>query len=538
MLAGGIVGGVMLGLVFRTGVFNSLWWVVLVLLLMTMALFRPCVVMAVVVLVAGMILGLFRVSGETLGQEVLAGLVGKNVEVSGVVRDDPDKDGRSYTLKLSELCVSERCFDGSMYVSLYSAEEIQRSDIITVSGKVSGGFGVFGGTMYRANLVRIVHAGESDLLLTTRNWFSGRVQENLPEEESRLGLAYLLGMKNGLSDELAEVLRVVGLTHLVVASGTHLSIIVGFVRKIFCKVSRFAGLFFSILLILGFAGMIGWTASITRAALVTIFSLAAWYVGRRFAAWRLILIVMAITLMIDPMFVVNVGWLLSFGAYVGITIVQPHLVRIFYGKKKPPGVSGIILVTISATITCAPILLYFFGSISIISLLANLLILPTMPIVMGLVFATGVASFWPVLGFLLGKVTAFLLDFHLLVMNFLGQQKMFLITIEKNQPLVFLLYVPIVIFLIAVAISKNIHVGRNYASQNDWTFDGFDEAVNFGGEIVEREEIGEWAGNQRSDDRGKNHGLNNAKNAKKAAAGRFKIKKKRKCQHKKEVDAV
>ena len=31
MLAGGMIGGVVLGLVFRIGVFNFLWWVVLAL---------------------------------------------------------------------------------------------------------------------------------------------------------------------------------------------------------------------------------------------------------------------------------------------------------------------------------------------------------------------------------------------------------------------------------------------------------------------------------------------------------------------------
>ncbi len=505
-------------------------------LLLIVAFMHPSILFVGFGIVAGLILAFFRVSVEVSGQSILYNLVGKNVEISGTVQGDPDQDGRNFSFKLSDLCVNDSCFEGSIYASLYSVHDIVRSDTIKVTGKMSGGFGVYGGTMYRAKLTGLSHSDSKDLLLSARNWFSEKVKENLPEEESRLGLAYLLGMKNGLSDEMAEVLRVVGLSHLVVASGTHLSIIVEFVRKFFGKLSRFSGLFFSTLFVLGFAGMIGWTASITRAALVTLFSLVAWYVGRKFTAGRLLVLVMAITLMIDPMFIFNVGWLLSFGAYAGITILRPRIVQLLYGKKKPPGVSEIILVTVAATIACAPILLYFFGSISIISLLANLLILPTMPIVMGLTFLTGLFSFWPFFAELVGKVTGLLLDFHLFVMKFLGQQKMFLITIEKNQPWVFLLYVPIALFLITFAISKNVHVRRNYADKDNWTFDGFDEPVDFCREVIKREEISERTGNKRGQNSRKNYSLYNTQDAKKPTARRFKIKKQRKDQDQQKVD--
>lgn len=390
-------------------------------------------------------------------------------------------------------------------------------------------------------------AASQNLATTARTWFSEKIKENLPEEESRLGLAYLLGMKSELGSKMAEVLRVVGLTHLIVASGTHLSIIIGFVRKIFGRISRFSGLFFSIFAILWFASMIGWTPSITRAALVTILSLMAWYVGRKFRAARLLLIVMAITLMINPLFLTDVGWLLSFASYAGITILKPYLVKFFYGEKKPPKISELILVTLAATLACTPILLYFFGSISTISIVANLLILPTMPLTMGLTFVTGVMAFWPFLAGLIGKVAAFLLDFHLFTMNFLGQQKMFLVTMEKNQWWVFLFYVPIVLFvifvklkakLVAVTVGENIYIGGNYADQDNWTLDRLDETVDFGREAIKREKVGKRAGNQRGHDSGKNDSFDNAQDAKKAAAGRFKIKKHRKSKHEEQVDAV
>ena len=181
---------------------------------------------------------------------------------------------------------------------------------------------------------------------------------------------------------------------------------------------------------------------------MSIFSLIAWYVGRRFDAWRLLLLVAAITLLYNPMYILDLGWLLSFASFAGILILGPLLTKMFYGDKKPNFLAAIFLETISASLLCMPILLFTFGQISLISLVANLLILPTIPIAMALTFVTGVLSFWPWLAQLLGHISELILNLHLGIINFFGEQTIFLITIDKNQPWVFALYVLLIIPLI------------------------------------------------------------------------------------------
>ena len=136
-------------------------------------------------------------------------------------------------------------------------------------------------------------------LADMRDGFAEQVERQVGSPEAELGLAYLAGMKNGLDDQLNEKLRIVGLSHVVVASGTHLSILVGFARKIFGRISRFAGVFGALLLIFSFGSIIGWTASITRAALVSSLTILMWYVGRKWQPFRLIILVMAVTLLIE-----------------------------------------------------------------------------------------------------------------------------------------------------------------------------------------------------------------------------------------------
>jgi competence protein ComEC len=282
--------------------------------------------------------------------------------------------------------------------------------------------------------------GTEILVTNARDWFSKRIENEIPEREAKLGMSYLLGMKTGLDKDLSENLRTVGLTHIVVASGAHLSILVEIARKIFGRISRFSGLLFSILFILFFMCMVGWTPSILRAGIMANLSLFCWYVGRKMKPWRMILTVMALTLLIDPTFIFNVAWLLSFASYSGIMMLGPGITKFFYGEKKPGFIASVVLTTIAATLMTLPITLYFFGQVSIISVLANLLILPTLSWAMGLVFLTGVFSGVPGISMVVSFLATKLLDFHILVVEFFGSMEQFLIKIEPYNPWVFMMY--------------------------------------------------------------------------------------------------
>ena len=390
----------------------------------------------------GILIGL-RLKLEFKQREAISSFVGETVEISGKVSSDPNLVEKNTAIKI--------IYNGApIYVQVYVPKdiEVRRGDILTLKGKISEGFGTYAAAIYRPELIKVSKL-ENNYLVFIRDKFSRSIKENLSEDEASLGLAYLLGLRNGLSEEIIEALSIVGLTHIVVSSGTHLSIIVEFMKKIFGKISRFAGIFFAILFILLFAELVGWTASITRAAIVSVISLLAWYYGRKTSPIRVILFAMGLTLLIDPMNIINLGWLLSFGSFSGILILAPKLIQFFYGKKKPGKISEILIATISATIMTAPILLYFFGSLSIISLIANLLILPTIPVAMGLVFLTGIfGGLGGALTLIVSKITAVILEYHLFIIRFFGEQKMFLISVPKENPLVFLLYIPIFLPLI------------------------------------------------------------------------------------------
>ena len=446
----GIVVGVVLGLMFRINFFASPVWIGFAVGLMVLAYFRPKLIFIVIALIAGMVLAFFRVSSELAGENYIRQFYGQEVLITGTVDGDPETDESGTKIKLTNLKFGEDgvVASGSLYISEYRNENLVRGDNVTLRGKLTEGFGTYVGYMYKPNIEKILKPEPGDWVLMVRNWFAERVRGLVPEPQVNLGLSYLLGMKAGLPDDLSENLRTVGLVHIVVASGAHLSILVEIARKIFGKLSRFAGLLFSVLFVVFFMAMVGWTPSIMRAGIMTILTLLAWYVGRKFASWRIILIVAAGTLLVNPMFIINLGWLLSFASFAGIMILGPRLTKFFYGEKKPGFVAEIIITTLAATLMTLPIILYYYGTVSLISVVANLLILPTLPYAMGLVFLSGAVVGVPFLEMAVGWLATKLLDFHIAVVEFFGGMKSFLIEIEPYQTWVFLIYLVIFVPLV------------------------------------------------------------------------------------------
>lgn len=287
-----------------------------------------------------------------------------------------------------------------------------------------------------------------DEVFTMKTWFSDRIKTVLSENVANLGIAYLLGIKSNLPGAFQDSLQVAGLSHVVVASGTHLSILVNATRKIFGKISRRVGLIFSLLFIFSFMAVVDFSPSIMRAGLTSILTLIASYYGRKFSPTRIILIVMTATILFEPAFLTNLGWQLSFASFGGIMLLSPRLTHFFFGNAPPGFIAKMLIATTSVTIMTAPISLFNFGSLSLLSFVTNLIILPTLPIVMGLTFGVGILGPVPFLGSLVGGLATLLINFHIGAIEFFGSINSFLIQIPAKCPAVFLLYLPVIICLI------------------------------------------------------------------------------------------
>ena len=208
--------------------------------------------------------------------------------------------------------------------------------------------------------------------------------------------------------------------------------------------------------------VVGFTPSMTRAALVASLSIIVGYFGRSFSPLRLLGLVAMLTLMLEPTYLINLGWQLSFASFFGILLVAPKLQKLLYGGKKPPWLANMLITSFATTIICLPVLVYNFGTLSLLSFVANLIILPTLPYVMLLVLLTGIFSFLPWLACAIGQLAQILLELHINVVSFLSQQKTFVLELTSGDVRIFLVYLPIMLLILGM-IWLTRDYSRNHA---------------------------------------------------------------------------
>jgi competence protein ComEC len=391
----GVVAGVAAAAFVSPLLFAGWEWLVVALALFAVTLIKRTRLAFMLALHGGVLLGLWVGSLKQLQLLRYEAYVGQAVTVQGRVTDDtaygPEGDQR---LRLGDVQVNGRAMDGQIWVSTRSDLALKRGDRVTVQGDLSEGFGNVSASLFRAQLVDAERPQPGDVARQARDWFAAGVREAVPEPQASLGVSYLVGQRKALPDTLADEFRMLGLIHLVVASGFHLTIAARFVRRALMRVSKFAATAVTFMVIGGFLLLTGFSTSMSRAALVAGLSLLAWYYGRTVHPAVLLLLAAAITLLIDPSFLWgDIGWYLSFAAFAGVIMLAPLIHHYFWGDDKEPGaVRYIFVATVSAQITTFPIIALAFNQYSPLAILANLLIQPLVPVAMGLTLVSGLAG--------------------------------------------------------------------------------------------------------------------------------------------------
>ena len=420
----GVVIGVISSMNLPYGLFSGIGWLLVGILLLVPIIKNQRMWMVAIVLISGIFIGLWRGGVGQIGLDYYQQIIGSQVEISGKVTEDPDIDKRNQTvLRLDNVVMNGRELPGKIWVVLVKNDVIRRSDIVTVKGKMTDGFGAFAGSIYRAEIVNVERPVPGDVAVGMRDWFAERVRGEVPEPQADLGLGFLLGMRRALPPELAEALKVAGLTHVIVASGYNLTILVRLSRRLFVKSSKYLSMLSSVAMILAFMAVTGFSPSMSRAGLVAGLSLAAWYYGRKIHPFVLLPFSAAITLLINPQFGWNdLGWQLSFMSFMGVIILAPLLQKYFFGDKEPGSFRQILGETLSAQIMTLPLIVLTFGLLSNVALIANMLILPFVPMAMLLTFLVGIFAGVPIVADLLAKLAEWLLGYMIWVADWLANQ--------------------------------------------------------------------------------------------------------------------
>lgn len=375
-----------------------------------------------VLVIGGMLFGLWRGS---ISQNELARfkpLYGEFISINGTVLDDVDTGSSNQsTVRLGEIHIDGLVFSGVVWATIVS-DNIKRGDKLLLSGKLMKGFGNFSGVMYRANIDKIIHPKPGDVARVIRDWFADAIRRVIPDPEASLGIGFLTGQRRSLPDDLVLSLQTVGLTHVVVASGYNLTILVRLARRLFVKISKYLSVLSASVMIVAFISITGVSPSMSRAGLVSSLGLMAWYYGRKFHPIVLLFVSIAITLIINPSYAWgDLGWQLSFLAFAGVMIIAPLMQRYFFGDDKPGIVRQILGETVSAQLATVPVIVASFGQISNVAIVSNLLVLPFVPLAMLLTFVAGISSLlMPIIANFISIPAVWLLHYMIAVTEFLS----------------------------------------------------------------------------------------------------------------------
>ncbi|MBL8158925.1 ComEC/Rec2 family competence protein [Candidatus Saccharibacteria bacterium] len=369
------------------------WWALpLVGLIMAVSIKKSRLAVVVVALLGGL-LGAMQGTAFLASVASYKGFTDRKIQVEGLVKEDPvfGKSGAKQFV-IEEIAVTTDKgplrLNGDLFITTPSSPDITRHDRVRVNGKLRDGFGPFQGSMSFAQVQVIAHEQHPFDLLRSR--FAVGVTSVLPEPHASLGLGFVIGMKASLPPDMNTALQQLSLTHVVVASGYNLTVLVRAAKKLREKQSRLQTLLLSLGLIATFLMITGNSPSMIRAGLVSGISLLAWYYGRQMQPLVALLLVMAGTAFVYPPYLWgDIGWWLSFTAFAGILLVVPLVTTTFWPERPPPMLVQIAIEAFVAQLMTLPITLLFFGNLSILGLLANVVIVPLIPLAMLLVAIAG-----------------------------------------------------------------------------------------------------------------------------------------------------
>lgn len=194
--------------------------------------------------------------------------------------------------------------------------------------------------------------------------------------------ALLAGMALGVADDIPDddrdALRASGLWHLVAASGGNIALVVALVMALGwgIGVPDRARLIVAGLAVCAYVPLAGSGASIERAGAMGLAGLAALWFGREHRTSDALAMAAALTLLLNPRDLLDVGWQLSFAAAAGLLLAAPRVTAALRGVGAPTWLAGGLACTVVATVATAPITLVVFGQLSLIGLVANALAIP------------------------------------------------------------------------------------------------------------------------------------------------------------------
>lgn len=364
----------------------------------------------------------YQLSIPIINQSHIAFYNEQKIKVQGVVADEPDArtDQIKYKIK-TEFIVKDgqkHKVKGNVLVNANLYPQFEYNDILEINCRLAAPRPIedfkYDKFLAKQNIYAVCYRGQLKLaghfqgniiksailkIKTKVIWVSGQI---LPEPQAAFLGGLLWGAKKGLPQNILDDFTRAGITHIIAVSGYNITIIAVALTSLFIGLglSKRRAFWLIVLSIAFFVAMTGFPASIIRAGVMGTIVLMSVTLGRAGKITNTLAITAIIMLLFNPQVLIyDAGFQLSFLATLGLVYFSPAMSKLLKWLPNPLNIRESLATTLSAIAFTSPLILWQFGRLSVIAPVANLLVLPSIPMLMLLGFmAVTLGLIWLPLG--------------------------------------------------------------------------------------------------------------------------------------------
>ena len=248
-----------------------------------------------------------------------------------------------------------------------------------------------GGTLNNSGVPGIIILSNersfNDYLFRVRKSLDEKISElHLPEAAALLrGL--LLADRSLIDSNTKEYYINAGVVHVLAVSGLHVGFIVLIFLILFGRLNLYFRSFITIIGLFFFMLLTGMPPSVVRASVMSMILVIALLTSRSTNLYNSLSFAALIILIFSPKELFNPGFQLSFAAVLSIAVIYPYIEKFVKALRVNNILKNLMLImglSLSAQIGTIPFTLYYFGKLSLISLFANLVVIPLIGVIVGI----------------------------------------------------------------------------------------------------------------------------------------------------------
>lgn len=256
-----------------------------------------------------------------------------------------------------------------------------------------------------------------NFLLSARQSVLSSMQKHITTGKDELGIAeaLLIGYTNDLDKDLVQAYSNTGVVHIIAISGMHLGLIYGMLLWLFARIplvkrSKLTQAILILSCLWLFSLLTGGSASVIRSAVMFTFITLGTMFFKQASIYSSLAASAFVMLCINPYYLWDVGFQLSYLAVIGIVVFQKPIYNLLYVKNKYADmVWKAAALTTAAQILTFPVCIYYFHQFPVLFLITNLIAVPLSTIILYAAIFLVAFSWLPVIALYGGKITGWLL---------------------------------------------------------------------------------------------------------------------------------